>query len=121
MSQGAELFADQLKKQGFEPLVESTWVEFNYSVEGGTFDGKLIRMAINVPPGFPTTSPGGIEFSPRLRPLNTSALHPQRSHPSNRFKNDGEYWSRPFKTWNKEKNKNAAAYMAYVRKLWMTT
>ena len=39
----------------------------------------------------------------------------------NRFKNDGEYWSRPFKTWNKEKNKNAAAYMAYVRKLWMTT
>jgi hypothetical protein len=120
-SGGAELFAEQLKPLGIEPSVTSEWVEFTFEVPGGTYAGTTVRMAIQVPPEFPRTPPGGIHFKPRLRPVNAAAgSHPERSHESSRFP-EGEYWSRPYQDWAGLKTKTASSYMGHVRNLWLTT
>ncbi len=121
VNEGAQAFADQLRSIGIQSSIKhQTWVEFDYVVEGGKFAGTSVKMAINVPNNFPATPPSGINFSPRLMPQNTSAQHPQRSHPCRHpdWKANGEYWSRPHSTWNSEGNKNAQTYMAFVRQLW---
>jgi hypothetical protein len=123
LQQGAELFAGQLRAKGTAVVVDGDWVEFDFEVPGGTYAGAVVRMGIQVPGQFPTAPPGGIDFKPRQpgRPLNTGAEHPQRSHSSRRYGDAGEYWSRPHTTWNSEQTKNASAYMAWVRHLWLTT
>lgn len=120
MNQAANRFAEQLIKLGYEPIVDGDWVEFDYDVPGGTYAGRIVRMAIKVPDRLEFEPPHGIDFSPRLRPINQSAQHPLRSHRSGRFA-DGEHWSRPFPDWNTQPNKDAATYMAHVHNLWMTT
>lgn len=119
--QGAELFASQISCFGYAVTIDGEWIEFDYVVDGGTFEGKNVKLAILVPPNFPAVPPGGIDFTPRLRQENTSAEHPHRSHPSRRFENKGEYWSRPHPQWNSLKIKDGKAYMAWVRNLWITT
>lgn len=123
---GVDLFIEQLKTINIDATIEDkSWVVFDFQVEGGTFANQRIKMAINVPLDFPLTAPSGIHFTPRLRPLNmdSGAIHPERSHPCQyeAWKENGEYWSRPFPKWNDEKRKNAQTYMAFVRQLWETS
>jgi len=121
MSEKVNIFAEQLEKLGYEPVVDSDWVEFDYIVPGGTYSGETVRKAIKVPPNLDQEPPHGIDFSPRFRAQNTGAQHPARSHPSKRFPNNGEHWSRPFQDWHLQPKKDAATYMAHVHNLWMTT
>lgn len=120
MSNKITLFAEQLRKLGYDAIVENDWVEFDYLVPGGTYEGKMVRSAIKIPSNLDQEPPHGIDFSPRLRPVNQGAQHPARSHPSKRFPN-GEHWSRPFENWHLQPKKDAATYMAHVHNLWMTT
>jgi len=119
--QGSELFISELKQIGHDATLSNGWVEFDYEITGGTYNGQKVKMAIKIPPNFPIVPPGGFDFSPRLRPLNPSAGHPLRSHESSRFKTQGEYWSRPFQEWNKQTQKDTKTYMSWVRNLWITT
>lgn len=121
--QGAELFALQLKPLGIEATIDGQWVEFEFVVPGGTYAGTTVLLALQVPPQFPSAPPSGIDFTPRMpdRPINQGAQHPARSHDSRRFPGNGEYWSRPHQKWNEEPTKDAKAYMAWVRNLWITT
>ena len=121
--QGADLFAHQLQPLGIEATVDGPWVEFQFVVPGGKYAGTTILLAIQVPPQFPNAPPSGIDFKPRMpdRPINHAPKHPDRSHESRRFPGAGEYWSRPHQRWNEEPVKDARAYMAWVRNLWITT
>ena len=119
--QGAQLFAEQLRRRAIDAHVQDDWVEFDFEVPGGTYCGQAVRLAVQVPNDFPSSSPSGIDFKPRLRPVHPSGEHPQRSHVSRRYGPDGEYWSRPFKGWNKERSRDASTYLAWVLHLWMTT
>lgn len=122
-TQQAGLFAEQMRDLGFEATAQEDWVFFPFVVPGGTHEGATVNMAIQVPPDFPLSAPSGIDFEPRFtnRPLNPGGEHPQRSHASRRFGEGGEYWSRPHLRWAEEKTKDARAYLAWVRNLWMTT
>lgn len=123
---GVDLFLEQLKMIGIDAVIEcKSWAVFDFQVENGSFAGQRVRMAIYVPPDFPMVPPTGINFSPRLRPVNvdSKSMHPERSHPCQfvAWKDNGEYWSRPIPKWNEEKRKTAQTYMAFVRQLWETT
>lgn len=122
-AQGSQLFAAQLRDLGYEVTVDGNWVEFDYEVPGGRYSGATVRKAISVPPNFPSTPPKGFDFKPRFpdRPVNEGAQHPLRSHPSDRFGRGGEHWSRPHPSWNAEAVKDARAYLAWARTLWMTS
>ena len=121
MSSGVQLFCEQIAGEGYSVLMDGDWIEFDYEVPAGTFCGRVVRLAMSVPKDFPVSPPGGIDFKPAMRPPNPSASHPDRSHPSNRFGPEGEYWSRPYPSWNGESDKTAATYMVWVRTLWATT
>ena len=121
MNQIVEIFAKQLGKLGYQPIIDGNWVEFSYEVLGGTHVGTSVQMAIKVPNNLEHEPPHGIDFTPRLRPQNTGAQHPARSHPSERFPTNGEHWSRPFVDWHIQKNKDASTYMSHVHNLWITT
>ena len=123
---GVDLFLEQLKTIGINAtIVDKSWVVFDYLVEGGTFAAKQVRIAINIPSDFPVNPPTGINFTPRLRPINTNSgsMHPEKSHPCvfPAWSGNGEYWSRPFGSWNNERKKTAQTYMSFVRQLWETT
>jgi|GEM_PF-4133922 len=123
MSQGVQAFASQLGRLGYQIEIDGDWVIFEYTVPGGTYAGRMVTKGIRVPPNFPATTPHGIDFTPRFenRPINQNAGHPERSHPSRRWGNEGEHWSRPHPGWNAEPKKDVATYMAHVAELWMTT
>lgn len=120
---GPALFAEQLRALGYEAKVDGEWVEFGYTAPGGTHAGAEVALAVAVPANFPITPPGGIDFTPRMpgRRVNATAQHPERSHPSKRHGEAGEYWSRPHPAWNAEPKKDARAYLVWINTLWMST
>ena len=119
--EGRAEFERQLRQMGIAPeVVGDARIAFPFVVPAGTFAGRELKLGFDVPAEFPRTPPSGPHFTPRLLPVNPgAAAHPQRSHESP-FGPGWEYWSRPYAEWGRD-GKTLAAYMAYVRHLFVTT
>lgn len=122
---GADLFVDQMTKLGYQvEQLGDGHIAFDYDVEVGKFQGQMFRTGLLIPPSFPLEPPSGPHISPHVHPCGAGGDHPIGGvHPSEdhapRFKDKFQYWSRPFNGW-KESPRNAAAYLAFLRRLWAT-
>lgn len=122
MSEGRDEFYRQLVELGFTP--EKTDMDLRlfmeYTIPGGKFEGRVVKLGFEVPTDFPRSPPGGPHISPRLMPLNSGAAHPDRAAESG-FGGDWLYLSRPYPNGQWKGKKGVAEYLAYVDHLFITT
>jgi hypothetical protein len=114
-------FVEQLRKLGYEVVVDGDKVSFPYKVPIGKFADKEIQLGFQVADDFPLNPPGGPHISVQLLPIHiqNDLPHPAGGvHPSPVWTN-WQYWSRPFSNWN-QTDKTVATYMAHIRKLFET-
>lgn len=114
-------FIAGLRSLGYEPEVaQQNFAVFDYEIELGALDGKIIRLALNGA-SFPFAPPGGLLVSPALLPLHPGGEHPHGGiNPADvgGFQDpagDWQYWSRPYPGWRA--GMDAGDYMAFVRGL----
>jgi hypothetical protein len=113
-------FAEQLKALGHEVKEEGDRVSFPFKIETGKLTGTEITLGFVVAPDFLLNPPSGPHIRPRLLPMNnTPAAHPVGGVSDSPFGAEWQYWSRPIKHWP-ETPRNAAAYMAHIRRLFDT-
>ena len=113
----------QLRDLGYaaEQFVAPNVLAFPFTVPAGSFAGQGVRIALAIPDD-PLTPPSGLHVSPCLL-----ALHPDQSvahpvggvHAAPHLGADWQYWSRPFLGWLNT-SRDAAAYLAHIRHLFVT-
>lgn len=117
---GTDGFITELRKLGYETLDrDGGLIVFDYVVEVGPLTGEAVKIAVQVPPDWPATPPGGPIVSPRLLPISSdaSAGHPYGAvHEAPQLGPDWEYWSRPFPAWA-QTERSVGAYMCHIRHL----
>lgn len=115
-------FINQLQALGFkvQELVNN-FITFEYEIPIGKFSGQVVSIAFQFDNGFPMNPPaGGPHFKPLLLPkTGGGGAHPFGAIHDSPLGHEWEYWSRPFKDWNKT-DKSARAYMAHIRNLLTT-
>ena len=98
----------------------SEFVTIDYEIPLGKFQGQNVTMAFQVDDSFPMTPPPGPHFKPLLLPITGgSDAHPFGAIHSSALGTDWEYWSRPFKDWNRT-DKTVRTYLAHIKNLLAT-
>ena len=115
-------FINQLQALGFnvqEPA--PNFIGFDYEIPVGKFSGQIVSIAFQFDDAFPMNPPsGGPHFKPLLLPkTGGGGAHPFGAIHDSPLGSEWEYWSRPFKDWNKT-DKTAKVYMAHIRNLLAT-
>src|SRR5689334_22555744 len=107
-------FLNQMQALNFQiqELADDFFV-FPFMIPVGKFRGQAVKMGLQVHDSFPINPPPGPHFSPLLMPVTGGggchpfgAIHPSALGP------EWEYWSRPFKDWNRT-DKTAKTYLAH--------
>ncbi len=99
---GALAFVDVMTAAGYavdQPVDANgkSWcVVKDFGISGGRFSGKVIEIAIPVPPDFPVTPPGGLFVSPRLADEQTLQNVQVGDEAIAALGGAWQYWSRPF-------------------------
>jgi len=115
-------FIEQLQALGYEVNEPaSDFVAFEYEIPVGRFVGQKVTMAFQVDNSFPVNSPSGPHFKPRLLPVTGGGgVHPFGAvHESTILGSEWQYWSRPFKDWNRT-DKTVKTYLAHIKNLLYT-
>jgi hypothetical protein len=115
---GTQELERQLAGKGYKTWsYKNNFIAFKMIVPHGRFRGLEVEIALQAPQ-FPQVPPSGPHIKPHLLPFNPSGqTHPfdgihDRKVPTSEF----QYWSRPFKGWNKSKM-NVDEYLAFLRTL----
>ena len=115
-------FIEQITALGF--LVQELpqeFIKFEYTIPVGRFSGQTVEIAFQCDNNFPMNPPaGGPHFTPLLLPKTGGVgIHPYGAIHDSPMGVDWEYWSRPFKEWNRTE-KTAKVFMAHIRNLLAT-
>lgn len=114
-------FINQL--QALEKNVQElapNFISCEYEIKVGPFSGRLVSIAFQVDDSFPMNAPGGPHFKPLLLPkTGGGGSHPYGAIHDSPLGPEWEYWSRPFKDWNRT-DKTVKTYMAHIRNLLTT-
>jgi len=114
-------FVKQLQALGYtviEPAIN--FVSFEYEIPVGKFNGKKVLIAFQVDDSFPMNPPPGPHFKPQLLPITGGGgSHPFGAIHNSQLGGEWQYWSRPFKDWNKT-DRNVKSYMSHIRNLLAT-
>lgn len=116
---GREVFISQLRVLGYSVReLANNFVEMDYVIPVGRFSGQHVVMAFQFDTAFPMNPPsGGPHFKPLLLPVTGGGgAHPYGAVHNSPLGAGWEYWSRPFKDWNKT-DRSVRAYMAHIRHL----
>jgi hypothetical protein len=118
---GKEAFKAGLQDLGY--AVEDrdeTRLTFSYIIGAGRFNGREIRIGLEVPADFNVTCPTGPHLSPRLIPINGNGAGNDRAVESPSFGPDWEYLSRPFgdqqSGWGRT-NRTVKGYLRHVKRI----
>ena len=112
---GKEAFSEGLKQLGYNPEGRGdSRLAFRYTIAARRFKDREITIGIEVPPDFNVTCPTGPHISPRLIPMNASALGNDRAADSS-FGPEWQYLSRPFVEWQMGWNRTSKDVKAYLR------
>lgn len=96
------------------------FVLLEYEVPVGKFQGQNVQMAFQVHDSFPMTPPPGPHFKPLLLPISGGGgAHPYGAIHNSPLGPEWEYWSRPFKDWNRT-DKTVRTYLAHIKNLLAT-
>jgi hypothetical protein len=113
-------FIKQFQELGFQIHVPNPeFIAFPFTVPVGRFAGTTITLAIRINGSMPMHPPTGPHISPRLLPLHpgNDLPHPAGGvHESRDLGDNWQYWSRPFKDWDKT-DRSAKTYMAHINNL----
>ena len=113
-------FAEQLKVLGYDIKAESDRMSFPFKIETGKRAGEEITLGFIVSGDFLLNTPSGPHVRPRLLPIHPAkAPHPVGGVHESQFGPEWQYWSRPIEHWNQTR-RNAADYMAHIRRLFDT-
>lgn len=112
-------FIGQLQALNFnvyEPAVGFIAIDFTIPV--GRFSDQKVTMAFQIGDNFPMACPGGPHFNTHLLPITGSGgAHPFGAiHASPGLGPQWQYWSRPFKEWNRT-DKTVKTYLAHIKHL----
>lgn len=110
---GAERFAAELAKLGFEPTVAGDLVSVSWTVPLGSHEGETGRIGWQVPTDWPETSPHGPNVSPGFD-------HPDGGNHDSPFGAGWRHWSRPFNGWAAS-DRRMRTYMRFMRALFGAT
>lgn len=114
-------FIQQLQAQNYavqEPA--PGYVAFEYEIPVGRFIGQRVWIALQVTDSFPMTPPPGPHFKPHLLPITGGGgAHPYGAIHSSPLGADWQYWSRPFKEWNRT-DRTVKTYLAHIKNLLAT-
>ena len=118
---GKEPFIEGLIELGYNPInLDGNKLSFKYKIGAGRFQNQEIAVGIDVPSDFNVTCPSGPHITPRLIPLNPSAMGNDRAAESPQFGPDWEYLSRPFidrdAGWNRT-TRTVKAYLHHVKRI----
>jgi hypothetical protein len=118
---GKQDFIQELQALGYEvrePAIDFVSVEFIIPV--GKFYNQKVSMALQVDGTFPMNPPPGPHFNPHLLPITGGGgAHPYGAIHASPLGNEWQYWSRPFKDWNRT-DKTVKTYMAHIKNLFAT-
>lgn len=96
------------------------FVLVEYEIPLGKFQGQVVTMGFQVQDSFPMTPPPGPHFKPLLLPITGGGgAHPFGAIHNSALGPDWEYWSRPFKDWNRT-DRSVRTYLAHIRNLLAT-
>jgi hypothetical protein len=96
------------------------FLSFEYEIPCGKFYGRKVIMALEVHNTFPMNAPPGLHFKEQLLPITGGGgTHPYGAIHRSPLGVEWQYWSRPFKEWNKTA-KTVQVYLAHVRNLFAT-
>jgi hypothetical protein len=117
---GKEAFIDGLQELGYTAEnLDANRIAFQYTIKGGRFKDRAIRVGIEVPADFNVTCPTGPHISPGLIPINPNGAANDRAVASP-FGAQWQYLSRPFRDqqqgWNRTK-RDVKAYLHHVRQI----
>jgi len=114
-------FITQLQALGYsvrEPLPD--FLTFEYEIPIGRFHGQTVEIGFQMDNSFPLNCPGGPHFKPLLLPITGGGgTHPFGAIHASPLGNEWEYWSRPFKDWNRT-DKIVKTYLAHIKNLLAT-
>jgi hypothetical protein len=114
-------FISQLQALG-HPVEEpaTDFVSIDYEIPVGKFTGKTVTMALQLHGKFPMEPPPGPHFKPHLLPVTGGGgCHPFGAIHGSPLGTDWQYWSRPFKDWNRTE-RTVKCYLAHIRNLFAT-
>ena|ERR1700722_4712122 len=112
---GTEDIEKELNALGYETILPTTdFVSFRFKIPHGKFRGQEVNIALHAP-NYPDIPPAGPHIKPFLLPFKDGTDFPydgihQRNLPTDEY----QYWSRPFKDWDKTE-KNMRVYLAFLR------
>jgi hypothetical protein len=117
-------FIEQLQALGYtvqepaQPL--HAYVVFEYEIPVGRLRGQKVWLGLLPMDSFPMDAPTGPHFSPHLLPVTGGGgTHPTGGvHPSP-LGAEWQYWSRPFKEWNRT-DKTVKTYLSHIKNLLAT-
>ena len=115
-------FINQLQVLGYNVQEPAPgFLSFEYEIPVGKFSGQKVNIAFQFDNGFPMNPPaGGPHFKPQLLPITGGGgTHPFGAVHNSPIGSEWEYWSRPFKDWNRT-DKTVKTYMAHIRNLLAT-
>jgi hypothetical protein len=114
-------FINQLKALGYaiqEPSPGFFSVE--YIIPIGKFAGRTVTVAFQIGDNFPLGCPPGPHFKPHLLPITGGGgCHPFGAIHASPLGTEWQYWSRPFKEWNKT-DRTVKSYLAHIKNLLFT-
>lgn len=101
-----------------EPALD--FVSIDYEIPLGKFAGQIVTMAFQVREKFPMEPPPGPHFKPHLLPVTGGGgTHPFGAIHTSPLGAEWQYWSRPFKDWNRT-DRTVKTYLAHIRNLFAT-
>ena len=115
-------FISQLQALEYDVQELATdFISFEYEIPVGRFSGQKVKIAFQYDHNFPMNPPsGGPHFTPLLLPkTGGGGMHPFGAIHDSPLGLEWEYWSRPFKDWNRT-DKSVKTYMAHIRNLLAT-
>lgn len=114
-------FTQQLQALGYTVQeLANDFVQIEYIIPVGKFVAQKVLMAIQISNTFPMNPPPGPHFSPHLLPVTGGGgTHPFGAIHTSPLGAEWQYWSRPFKDWNRT-DRTVKTYFAHIRNLFAT-
>jgi hypothetical protein len=98
----------------------ANFLSFEYEIPCGRFEGRKVFLALEVHDTFPMSPPPGPHFKEKLLPVTGhGGTHPYGAIHNSPLGSEWQYWSRPFREWNKT-GKTVEVYLAHIRNLLAT-
>lgn len=112
-------FVNQLQALGYNvQVLDNNFLIFEYEIPIGKFSGQQVSIGFQFDGSYPMNPPaGGPHFKPLLLPkTGGGGCHPFGAIHDSPLGSEWEYWSRPFRDWNRT-DKSAKVFMAHIKHL----